>query len=141
MLEWPGAIVARAGSTVGIAATIWVASKRDHDTAWALLMTGALLWAPLGWVYYEWFVVPPLAALIVHRQLPRIAWLLTIAFLWPINVYALRITGTFLDVEIVRSIYFWGLLGLWLLLCSSALAVPRTSSADASATVVPARPA
>ena len=141
MLEWPDAIVARAGSTVGIAATIWVASKRDHDTAWALLMTGALLWAPLGWVYYEWFVVPPLAALIVHRQLPRIAWLLTIAFLWPINVYALRITGTFLDVEMVRSIYFWGLLGLWLLLCSSALAVPRTSSADAHATVVPALPA
>ena len=141
MHEWPGEIVARVGSAAGIIGTIWIASKRDRDAAWALLMTGALLWAPLGWVYYEWFVVPPLATLIVQRRLPGIAWVLTIAFVWPISVVALRITGTFLDIEFVRSIYFWGLLGLWLLLCSSRVAVPRTSDTLQAPAVAPALPA
>lgn len=120
MWEWPGEIVARIGSGAGILATVWLAGKRDADWAWALLMTGALLWAPLGWIYYEWFLVPPLAALIAQRRVPRAAWLLTVAFVWPITGYSIRVTGTLLDSQI-RSIYFWGLLGLWLLLCSSAL--------------------
>jgi hypothetical protein len=120
MWEWPGEIVASTGAAVGLLVTLWLALKRDADAAWALLMTGALLWAPLGWVYYEWIIVPPIAALIAARRLPRAAWLLVIPFVWPINGYPVRITGTLLDGQI-RSIYFWGLLGLWLLLCSSAV--------------------
>ena len=108
------------GAALGLLATIWLAHKRDADAGWALLMAGALLWAPLGWVYYEWILVPPLAALIVQRRLPWAAWLLVIPFVWPITAYSVRITGTFLDAQI-SSIYFWGLLGLWLLLCSSAV--------------------
>ena len=133
MWEWPGEIVARIGSGAGILATVWLAGKRDADLAWALLMTGALLWAPLGWVYYEWFLVPPLAALIAQRRVPRAAWLLTVAFVWPITGYSIRVTGTLLDSQI-RSIYFWGLLGLWLLLCSSALSrEPATVPASQAA--------
>jgi hypothetical protein len=119
MTEWPGEIVASAGAAAGLWATVWLAHKRDADGAWALLMAGALLWAPLGWVYYEWMIAPPLAALIVARRIPRAAWLLVVAFVWPITGFGVRVTGTFLDFQI-RSIYFWGLLGLWLLLCSSA---------------------
>ncbi len=121
MLEWPGEIVASIGSGLGILATVWLAHKSDPDAAWALLMTGALLWAPLGWVYYEWIIAPPLAALIVDRRIPRVAWLLVVACVWPITGHAVRITGTFLDAQVIGSIYFWGLLGLWLLLCSSAI--------------------
>jgi hypothetical protein len=120
MWEWPGEIVATAGSGAGIAATLWLARTRDANAAWALLMTGALLWAPLGWVYYEWFLVPPLAALILERRLPLPAWLFVIPFVWPITGWPVRITGTLLDAQ-VQSIYFWGLLGLWLILCSSAV--------------------
>ena len=120
MTEWPGEIVASVGAALGLLATVWLAHKRDADSAWSLLMAGALLWAPLGWVYYEWILVPPLAALIVERRLPRVAWLLVIPFVWPITGYSVRITGTLLDAQ-VWSIYFWGLLGLWLLLCSSAV--------------------
>jgi hypothetical protein len=126
MWEWPGEIVASIGSGAGILATVWIAGKRDADAAWALLMTGALLWAPLGWVYYEWLIVPPLAALIAERRIPRAAWLLAVAFVWPITGISIRVTGTLLDSQI-RSIYFWGLLGLWLLLCSSAVAREPTS--------------
>jgi hypothetical protein len=61
---------------------------------------------------------------------PRAAWLLTVAFVWPITGYSIRVTGTLLDAQI-RSIYFWGLLGLWLLLCSSALS-REPASAPAS---------
>ena len=116
-----GEIVASMGSGLGILATVWLAHKSDPDAAWALLMTGALLWAPLGWVYYEWIIVPPLAALIVDRRIPRAAWLLVVACVWPITGHAVRVTGTFLDAQVIGSIYFWGLLGLWLLLCSSAI--------------------
>jgi hypothetical protein len=129
MWEWPGDHVASIGSAAGILATLWVAYKRDLDAAWAMLMTGAILWAPLGWVYYEWFLVPPLAVLIAERRLPRAAWLLVVPFVWPITGYPVRITGTLLDAQI-RSIYFWGLLGLWLLLCSSGLSSRRTERTE-----------
>jgi hypothetical protein len=69
---------------------------------------------------YEWIIVPPLAALIVERRIPGAAWLLVVAFVWPITAFGVRITGTFLDLQ-VMSVYFWGLLGLWLMLCSSAV--------------------
>jgi alpha-1,2-mannosyltransferase len=121
MLEWPAQHVATIGSALGVLATIWIARLRDADVAWALLMAGALLWAPLGWVYYGWFLMPPIAALIAERRLPRAAWLLAIPFVWPINASPLRLTGTFLDLQLTLSIYFWGLLALWLLLVSSSI--------------------
>ena len=120
MWDWPGPIVASVGSGVGILATVWLAFKRDVDAAWAVLMAGAILWAPLGWVYYEWCLIPPIAVLIAQHRIPRGAWLLVIPFVWPISAYPIRITGTLLDAQI-RSIYFWGLLGLWMLLCGSAV--------------------
>jgi hypothetical protein len=124
MLEWPAQHVATIGSALGILATIWIARLRDADVAWALLMTGALLWAPLGWVYYVWFLMPPIAALVAERRLPRAAWLLAIPFVWPINASPLRLTGTFLDLQLTLSIYFWGLLAFWLLLLSSSFRAP-----------------
>jgi len=83
-------------------------------------MAGALLWAPLGWVYYEWFLFPPLAALLAQRRIPYAVWPLAIAFVWPITARDVRVTGTFLDGQI-QSIYFWGLLGLLLILCTSTI--------------------
>jgi hypothetical protein len=128
MGEWPGEIVAAVGAAAGISATVWLAHKRDADAAWALLMAGALLWAPLGWVYYEWIVVPPLAALIADRRIPRAGWLLVVAFVWPITASSIRIAGPLLDSQLVRSVYFWGLLGLWLMLCSSVVMRGRASA-------------
>lgn len=127
MFEWPAQHVATIGSALGVLATIWLARLRDADVAWALLITGALLWAPLGWVYYVWFLMPPIAALIAERRLPRAAWLLAIPFVWPINASPLRLTGTFLDAQLMLSIYFWGLLAFWLLLNSSSI---RPSTRD-----------
>ncbi len=83
--EWPGPQVATLGSAIGVAATVWLARNRDADAAWAILMAGALLWAPLGWVYYEWFLFPPLAALLAQRRIPYAVWPLAIAFVWPIT--------------------------------------------------------
>ena len=97
--------------------------NRDADAAWAILMAGALLWAPLGWVYYEWFLFPPLAALLAQGRIPYAVWPLAIAFVWPITGRDIRVTGTFLDGQI-QSIYFWGLLGLLFVLCSSTLRPP-----------------
>ena len=107
MVEWPGRPFATLGSAIGVAATVWLARNRDADAAWAILMAGALLWAPLGWVYYEWFLFPPLAALLAQRRIPYAVWPLAIAFVWPITGQDVRVTGTFLDGQI-QSIYFWG---------------------------------
>ena len=121
MYEWPGSIVASLGAVLGTLATIWLAYKRDADLAWALLMTGALVWAPLGWVYYEWILMPPVAALIAQKRLPWVAWLLALSFVRPIRGYPVELTGTFIDQQF-RSIDFWGLLGLLFLLGSSEVA-------------------
>jgi alpha-1,2-mannosyltransferase len=130
MFDWPGEHVASIGSAAGILSTVWIAHKRDVDLAWAFLMAGAILWAPLGWVYYEWCLMPPIAALLAERRIRPAAWLLVIAFVWPITWYPLRITGTQLDGQ-VRSMYFWGLLGLWLVLLFTS---SRTSSCNTGTT-------
>ncbi len=72
MWEWPGPIVASVGSGVGILATVWLAFKRDVDAAWAVLMAGAILWAPLGWVYLR--VVPDPADRRAHRPASNPSW-------------------------------------------------------------------
>src|SRR5262249_40564779 len=46
------------------------------DRGWAVLLLGALLVSPLGWVYYLWIALWPVAAVIGHaqpwtRRLPR----------------------------------------------------------------------
>jgi hypothetical protein len=132
MFEWPAPIVATVGSVLGALATIWLAYTRDDtDVAWAMLMAGTLLWAPLGWVYYEWIIMPPLAALIAARRLPWVTWFLLISFVWPIRWTSFEITGTPLDQQF-RSIYFWGLLGLLFILASSEVANRSRRSAAAS---------
>ena len=72
MWDWPGPIVASVGSGVGILATVWLAFKRDVDAAWAVLMAGAILWAPLGWVYLR--VVPDPADRRTHRPASNPSW-------------------------------------------------------------------
>jgi alpha-1,2-mannosyltransferase len=60
-------IMWRAGALMILIATVWLASRdrstRAVDRAFALLLLGALLVSPLGWVYYLWLPVGPLVAL------------------------------------------------------------------------------
>jgi hypothetical protein len=43
-------------------------SPAGLDRAFALLLIGAVLFSPLGWIYYYWLALPPLAAVLVDWQ-------------------------------------------------------------------------
>ena len=105
--------VASIASVIGVAVTVWRAVRtRDMDLAWLLLMTGALLWSPLGWVYYGWLLMPPAAALILRGALPRAVWIG--ALLWCCPAYDAKMTAMAPFIAgTVGSIYGWGLLIAW----------------------------
>jgi alpha-1,2-mannosyltransferase len=89
------------------------------DRDWAVMLLASLLLSPLGWVYYLWIAVGPIAAAIGHSEFwrsPRRIDVLLIpglaGWLWygkmtewgQPNPLA---TATF------ASMYFWALLSLW----------------------------
>jgi hypothetical protein len=90
------------------------------DGDWAALLLAALLMSPLGWNYYVWIAVWPVAALLAHhapwrQPTMRDLWLLPGlgGWLWwgkmtdwgqPHVVATLT----------AASVYFWALLALWI---------------------------
>jgi hypothetical protein len=89
------------------------------DHAWATLLLASILLSPLGWVYYLWIALWPVAATIGHarpwaRPSPRDAWLVPglAGWLWFRKMAAwgqpsVLATATF------ASMYFWALVSLW----------------------------
>ncbi|HTU91545.1 MAG TPA: glycosyltransferase 87 family protein [Gemmataceae bacterium] len=96
-LLWLG--IGGALGLVTLAATSGGSSAESVDQDFALLLAASLLFCPLGWMYYLWLVLPPLAALLARGWLlhesPKVGaslsgrwrrWLLAvmlIAALWP----------------------------------------------------------
>ena len=90
------------------------------DVDWAVLLMASLLLSPLGWVYYLWILLGPVAAAIGHSrfwQRPRRLDLLLVpglaGWLWYGRMAewgqpSPLATATF------ASMYFWALLSLWL---------------------------
>jgi Glycosyltransferase family 87 len=99
---------------VGLLLTVAAAVRsKDVDRSWLLLMAGALLWSPLGWIYYGWLLMPPMIGLALRRRLPALMWAWALLWLWP--PYAPPVAaGQPLAEMTVGSIYFWGLLLLWM---------------------------
>jgi hypothetical protein len=107
-----------------LATTLAAAARAGRDAAgtdraWAVLLLAALLVSPLGWVYYLWIVLWPVAAAIAHAQpwsrrhwrdallIPGLAgwlWFRRSAAWGQPSVLA---SATF------ASMYFWALLALW----------------------------
>ena len=104
----------------GVTATVLAAVQHrgDVDRVFPLLLVASLLFSPLGWVYYAWFLIPPLLAMggraLSARQRvlsPSIDGREPLARAACSYRTALRV-ATFT----VGSIYFWGLLSLWIAL-------------------------
>jgi len=122
LVEASGAIYALwlLTSAGGVTLTLLsVAQQRgDVDRAFALLLVASLLFSPLGWVYYAWFLIPPLLAIGGRALLARQRAFLVpavVASLWPVP---LAVVGqpSALATFTVGSIYFWGFLSLWIAL-------------------------
>jgi hypothetical protein len=108
-----------AGVTV-IALVTLTRWRKWHDVDRTFLITGAamLLLSPLGWVYYLWFLLPPLLALLMRRDAldgrgRRLVWIGLAALFVPSPAPWLSfMTGAMTST--LGSIYAWGLLLLWI---------------------------
>ena len=108
-----GLAVASVIAGLGLILTAAAAARsKDVDRSWLLLMAGALLWTPLGWIYYGWLLMPPVIALAVRRPLPGLMWTWALLWLWP--PYAPRVGAGQTVAEVtLGSVYFWGVMVLW----------------------------
>lgn len=104
-----------------------------HDRQLLLVTIAALLLSPLGWIYYGWFLLPPLVATVKSGELPASGMTLLLlgvgiaGFLvpppLPWTVLARRDvvwTVTF------GSVYSWSLIALWLAAMSPGMTERRT---------------
>lgn len=99
-------------------------------------MTSALLLSPLGWIYYLWFLAPPVIAGV--SNLDRITWrerlpgLALAGFLVPPFLPLSALAWSYgLGTLTVGSVYFWALAVVWLI----ALRDPRKEADEANGTV------
>ena len=80
-------------------------------------MISALLASPLGWLYYIWWVVPGMRPIKLLGKSPLL-WVPFAYLGWQPNRWVTLTLG---------SVYFWGLLMLWVRrLPSAALSAPST---------------
>ncbi len=89
------------------------------DRDWALLLLAALLMSPLGWSYYVWLALWPVAAVIGKRQPWRSrrehdAWLVVgiLGWLWWGRMTEWGQPHP-LATLVFASMYFWALVALW----------------------------
>jgi alpha-1,2-mannosyltransferase len=117
--------VAAIGSALVCVVTLWYtrrlhAKTRQIDAAWLLIVLGAVLGSPLGWVYYLPLIVPPFAAVLTTgawRVLPR--WVLVIVMLAAAGLYvpleqAAAGQPSSLVTLTIASVYFWSSAALWM---------------------------
>ena len=108
---------------------------RWHDVDRTFLITSAamLLLSPLGWVYYFWFLLAPLLALLIRSdgldgRARRLVWIGLAATFVPSPIPWLSfMTGAMTST--LGSIYAWGLLLLWLGAIRNPIATPETARA------------
>jgi alpha-1,2-mannosyltransferase len=96
-----------------------VERARSTDVEWAAILLAALLISPLGWVYYLWIALWPVAATIGHaqpwRHLRRVDLLLVpglSGWLWFGKMTEWGQPHP-LATATLASMYFWALLSLW----------------------------
>lgn len=125
-----GARAAQVVAGVGVLLTVVVAARsRQIDKSWLLLMAGALLWSPLGWVYYGWLLMPPIVALAINGRLPLLAWGWILLWLWPPYTPSFA-TARPEVASTIGSVYFWGLLLLWIAAIQPDAEPPKSGSPD-----------
>jgi glycosyl transferase family 87 len=125
IVAWPAAVapawlvVAGIIGLTTLVAACWGDDVRSIDRAFAVLLVGALLLSPLGWIYYLWLAAGPLLALYaswVREGLERWRRVLLIVavvcLLWPL-VGLEVFQPSRLATLTVASVYFWGTLALW----------------------------
>jgi hypothetical protein len=124
VVPWMRLVVLPGVSLAIAAVTLRVLLPVPHTTAgtdhaWATLLLASILLSPLGWVYYLWIALWPVAATIGHArpwaQLSRRdAWLVPglAAWLWFRRMAAWG-QPSVIATATLASMYFWALVSLW----------------------------
>jgi hypothetical protein len=135
------------GIPVGLltyAASFRDSSPRGVDRAFALMLVGSLLLSPLGWAYYFWLPLGPLVMLWTTARAdsdgcspwtPRLLKCSLIGLmypLWCIGYFQPLRLGTLL----ISSLYFWGLLLVWLALLIDGFRRARRSRSSLAASSI-----
>jgi hypothetical protein len=113
-------------------------SQRGVDRAYAVLLTGALLLSPLGWTYYFWLPLGPLAVMAADwwgrrgegstfwsRRLVQAA---IPGLVFPLLVMSLC-QHSRIGTVLFCSVFFWALLLVWLALVLDGFQTYRTRAA------------
>jgi hypothetical protein len=105
-------------SLVVAGVTLWPLLREwsGADHAFLATLLAALLISPLGWAYYAWFLLPPLAGLLrggFHRRHRLLLVPVWVAAFWPAAACLLAQPSGWATAT-VGSVYFWGLVALWL---------------------------
>ena len=112
-------------------------SSNSIDRSFCLLIIGALLVSPLGWIYYTWLILGPMTALIrswflnkrmekervSHKILSARNGLIIVAsigMIWPYP-YTLSFQPNGIATITVGSIYFWTYIAIWCGLAADSL--------------------
>ncbi|MGP0062722.1 MAG: glycosyltransferase family 87 protein [Isosphaeraceae bacterium] len=155
MATWEPGLVRAAWLALGIPAGLVALlrilpdrSTRGADRAFAILLVSALLLSPLGWIYYFWLPVGPVAAMArgwsidrskavggVGKPIHSPSWYLFHASMVGMFVPAF-FTVTFqpsgLATLLIASLHFWSLLLMWLALVLDRLDLRPTGPRVAS---------
>jgi hypothetical protein len=124
-------------AAVAVAGTLTLAAAwRDDspeavDRGFVLVLAGAQLVSPLGWIYYFWLLVGPAAALITAwfdrtrqpvrsagpgsaqvRWRNRLLWASLPCLIWPLGLVRVLQPSGWVTATI-GSVYFWGTLLVW----------------------------
>lgn len=121
-------------------------SQRGVDRAFALLLVGSLFLSPLGWAYYFWLPLGPLAALARDWQRECQSGTASSAVLWRRRFLLASLPGFLLPLQVVLihhdlgawtltlgSVYCWSLLLLWTALILDSWVQRRQTQPPAAA--------
>jgi glycosyl transferase family 87 len=122
------------GAAIAGVATLAAAWRDDSpeavDRGFVLVLVGAQLVSPLGWIYYFWLPVGPAAALVVNwlrerrertalrGEQPAVRWRNVLLWtslpclMWPLGLVTAQQPSA-LATATLGSVYFWGTVLLW----------------------------
>jgi hypothetical protein len=109
------------------------AARRDDtpagvDRALGLLLVASILLCPLGWTYYFWLPLGPVAAVVLswYREAPESSATTSRRHMWARRLWWLSLPGLFWPVHcteffqpnelatvVIANIFFWSTLGVW----------------------------
>jgi len=93
-------------SAATVGTMLWLVRTRNEDETWMLLLTGALLACPMGWVYYQPILLGPVVALAMAGRLTPLGLIVIVSVVPALNKDLFQ-HGSVLVALTIGSVYFW----------------------------------